>query len=102
MRTIQELQKNGYLCMEILENRKIRIDETKFFRILIGVAVGSGEPPRSYATTWYHENIEDLHVCIYVSETLKYQENNILESLEKKLDLCKNEKDLLTLDGETI
>jgi len=100
--SIEKLQQEGYLCMEILKNRQIRIDDTKFHQELIGVAVGSSEPPRNYVTTWYHETIECLHVCIYLSDLLKDQEEDILTKLAPYLDNCKNEKDLIALNGKVI
>ena len=100
--TFETLQKEGYLCLEILKNRKIRIDNTRFYQYRISAAAGGGEGPRNYLTTWYSEDVEGLHVCIYMSEALKGSEETILERLAVKLDSCKNEEDLINLSGDTI
>lgn len=61
------------------------------------VICGRNELPREYKTTYYRDNLQ-FRVNVYVSETL-HDCNKLLADLEKKLDLCFTEDDLIALNN---
>jgi hypothetical protein len=93
-----ELLKKDHFGLQIMQDKSICIDDTPISGFIF-VACGQGEGPRSYAMSWYEG---ELRVHIYLSDTLKDQEENILQSLDEKLSLCKSAEDLIALNGQKL
>jgi len=90
------------LGLQIMKDGTINIDNRYIGSALIFAICGEGEGPRSYVTTWYNDETYSLAAHIYISDTLKDQEELVLQELDERLCLCNTEAELLALNGESI
>jgi len=96
---MNNLLNKAHFGLQIMKDKTISIDDTKIDGGVFA-ACGQGEEPRNYVTSWYGGNPEgELPVHIYLSNTLKSQQDRILQLLDKKLSLCETVDDLMALNN---